>query len=113
MKLTLLSTSDVHGYIAPTNYGKRQQDLDFGLAKAATLIKQEKENGPTLCVETGDFIQGSPLSYYIAKNKHHSVAEIMDVANSIGYDAGIIGTTNSTTVKNTCNKLFKQLTIRF
>lgn len=91
MKLTLLSTSDVHGYIAPTNYGKRQQDLDFGLAKAATLIKQEKENGPTLCVETGDFIQGSPLSYYIAKNKHHSVAEIMDVANSIGYDAGIIG----------------------
>lgn len=91
MKLSLLSTSDVHGYIMPTQYGSRYQDAAFGLAKVASVIKEEKLKNTTLCVETGDFIQGSPLSYYIAKNDQHEVSELMAVANKIGYDVGIVG----------------------
>ncbi len=34
MKLTILSTSDTHGYVLPTDYMRRDQDLPFSLAKA-------------------------------------------------------------------------------
>lgn len=91
MKLTLLSTSDVHGYIAPTNYAERFQEMDLGLAKAATIIKKEKQQGATLCIETGDFIQGSPLSYYLAKQTTEGAKPLVQLLNQIGYDAGVIG----------------------
>lgn len=91
MQLSILSTSDVHGYFMPTQYGSRHQNTDFGLAKIASVLKKEKQEGPTLCIETGDFIQGSPLSYFVAKQPHHQVNELMAIANHIGYDVGVIG----------------------
>lgn len=95
MLLTLLATSDMHGYITPTNYSKREMDLPFGAAKVYTAMKKIREEnakkGPVLTIENGDFIQGSPLSYYIAKNKDHHVKELAAITNAMGYDAGIIG----------------------
>lgn len=43
MELTILATSDLHGYILPSNFGSRQQDLPFGVAKVATILKEEQK----------------------------------------------------------------------
>lgn len=93
MELTILATSDLHGYILPTNFTEREMDLPFGAARVATKIKEieSKVKGPVLKIENGDFIQGSPLSYYVRKNEQHGAKAIIDVLNDIQYDASIIG----------------------
>lgn len=94
MKLTILATSDLHGYIEPTNFGSTGQNQPFGAAKAATIIEniRNEATGPVITIENGDFIQGSPLSYYIAKETESGdPAALTAVANAIPYDLGILG----------------------
>lgn len=92
MKLTILSTSDTHGYIVPTNYVRRDQDLPFSLSKAKTVIDQLRQaaSGPVLTIENGDYLQGSPLSYYAASIKQDPALETA-AYNQVGYDLGIVG----------------------
>lgn len=92
MKLTILETSDVHGYLYPTDYQKKEQELPLGLFKAAAVIKKEKEKNeePVVLIENGDFIQGSPLSHYVVKEKQEA-EYLMAALNEMEYDAGIIG----------------------
>ncbi|MEG0443904.1 MAG: metallophosphoesterase, partial [Carnobacterium sp.] len=94
MKLTILATSDMHGYIKPSNFGAKEQDMPFGSAKVATIIKEKKAAaaGPVLTIENGDFIQGSPLSYYIARRKTpNDPSDLVNVLNLIDYDAAVLG----------------------
>ncbi|WP_071130702.1 bifunctional metallophosphatase/5'-nucleotidase [Enterococcus timonensis] len=93
MKLTIMATSDMHGYIAPTNFAERNQDLPFGAAKIYSIMKEIRKNtnGPVVTIENGDFIQGSALSYYIAKSPDHEVSELTQIINLMDYDVGIIG----------------------
>ena len=92
MKLTILSTSDIHGYIYPTDYKQRDQDLPFGLLKIDSIIKEirSKETNPVLVIDNGDFLQGSPLTYYTAKQTKHP-ARYTSILNDIGFDAGVLG----------------------
>ena len=96
MKLTILSTSDTHGYVFPTNYVKKGSHLGFGLARAATVIAQEqaiaKTQGPVVTIENGDFLEGSPLAYYVARVKpDRDPQPLMAIYNQIDYDCGILG----------------------
>lgn len=91
MKLTILSTSDTHGYLYPTDFRQRNQSLDFGLTKVVKKIKdiEATSDFPVLKIDNGDFLQGSPFSYYLAKNPDAgSMAEVM---NAVGFDCGVIG----------------------
>ncbi|XOV21480.1 bifunctional metallophosphatase/5'-nucleotidase [Lacticaseibacillus paracasei] len=92
MKLTILSTSDTHGFVLPTNYVKRDQDLPFSLAKAKTVLDAQKAaaEGPVVTIENGDWLQGSPLAYYVAKISKQP-DQLTRLYNEVGYDAGIIG----------------------
>ena len=92
MKLTILSTSDTHGFVLPTNYVKREQNLPFSLAKAKTVLDAQKAmaEGPVLTIENGDWLQGSPLAYYAAK-MNRKPEQLTQIYNAVGYDAGIIG----------------------
>src|SRR5690625_2900325 len=92
MKLTIFETSDIHGYLFPSDYQDRKMDLDLGLFKVAAKLKAENEKteGPVLRIDNGDFIQGSPFSYYIVKEK--ATAEpLMRALNDLKVDAGMIG----------------------
>lgn len=94
MKLTILSTSDTHGYVFPTNYVKKGSKQGFGLARAATVIAQEqaRATGPVITIENGDFLEGSPLAYYVARVQDHCDPEpLMAIYNQINYDCGILG----------------------
>ncbi|WP_414838570.1 bifunctional metallophosphatase/5'-nucleotidase [Carnobacterium sp. TMP28] len=94
MKLTILATSDIHGYVRPCNFSSKKEDKPFGALKVAAVLKKEKQRarGPVLTVENGDFIQGSPLSYYIAKHRGAMKPDdLSNVLNRMAYDVGIIG----------------------
>lgn len=92
MELTILATSDIHGYLYPTNYVDDAVEMPFGLFKAAFVIEREKETatGPVLLIENGDFIQGSPLSQYVEEN-NESPAPLISVLNDMNYDVGVLG----------------------
>ncbi|UQS87154.1 bifunctional metallophosphatase/5'-nucleotidase [Nicoliella spurrieriana] len=93
MKLTILSTSDTHGFIEPTNYVSATNDKPFGLERAAACInKLQTENDNTITIDNGDYLEGSPLAYYIAKIKKQSGPDQIDHAfNMVNYDYGILG----------------------
>lgn len=89
-KISVLVTSDVHGYIMPTDFSG-ELDLPLGLGKLATIIEEERDNNPVLLIENGDFIQGSPLTYYeqsFAIGKENSVIRL---ANALNYDLAVFG----------------------
>ncbi len=89
-EICILEISDVHGYWYPTDYRKRQQDMPMGLFQLQSLLNQEKANHPhTLLVDNGDFIQGSPLCYYLARMKDYQT--FTDIYNRIGIDVGVLG----------------------
>lgn len=90
--LTVFETSDVHGYLFPTDYQSRKQEAGFGLFKLAALLENERKelNGPSLTIENGDVIQGSPFTHYIVKEKKEA-SVIMDALNKCQFDAGVIG----------------------
>ena len=91
MQITFLETSDMHGYVYPTNFAG-EHDLAIGAAKVAAKLKQlrAEAQGPVVMIENGDFIQGSPLSYYIAKSQH-PVAELTKVISHMAYDVHVLG----------------------
>lgn len=95
MKIKILSTSDVHGYWYPTNYSKPDDTKPLGLLKAASIINHIRQNSAAddlvITIENGDFIQGSPLTYYAAKIDPQAQAMYMQLTNKIGYDVGILG----------------------
>ncbi|ELY8292825.1 bifunctional metallophosphatase/5'-nucleotidase [Enterococcus faecalis] len=93
MQIKILATSDMHGYIMPTSYSEKKMDLPFGTAKAATMLKKLRASakGPVFQIENGDFIQGSPLSYYVRKAETHSVEAITKIINQMNYDVSILG----------------------
>ncbi|AMV66401.1 2',3'-cyclic-nucleotide 2'-phosphodiesterase [Pediococcus damnosus] len=92
--LTLLSTSDVHGFVYPTNFVKRHSNLPFGLLKAASIIENErkKTTDPVLTIDAGDVLEGSPLTEYLAKFSNPSAPQrLLKAYNAIGYDIGVLG----------------------
>lgn len=95
MKITLLSTSDVHGFIMPTDFTSRDSQTNFGLARATTVIADLKEHAASddfiITIENGDFIQGSPLTNYIAKYQQSAVTLYQQVAKQTGYDVRVLG----------------------
>ncbi|MHA8110555.1 bifunctional metallophosphatase/5'-nucleotidase [Lactobacillaceae bacterium Melli_B4] len=93
MKLTILSTSDTHGFIEPTNYVNARNDKPFGLERAASCIKQlQQTNENTITIDNGDYLEGSPLAYYIAKIKNQAgPLQIDESFDMIDYDYGVLG----------------------
>ena len=59
-KLTIYFTSDLHGYIYPTDY-RGQGEKELGLFKCASLFRKD---GNTLVIDGGDILQGSPLGAF-------------------------------------------------
>lgn len=91
MELIILETSDVHGSIFPINYGTNQY-ADVGLAKVATLIKEERtKNSHVLLIDNGDLIQGTPMSFHYAKINSQRPNPMIVAANEMKYDAAVFG----------------------
>ena len=103
LDITVLATTDVHGNVQNWDYFKNQAYADkygnqIGLAQAATAIntvRQQEGADRVIVVDNGDALQGTPLTYFYAKQQPVTTSGLehpMAVAyNAIGYDANNIG----------------------
>ncbi len=90
-QIVVLYTTDVHGHLYPYDY-IRGEESRVGLTRAATVIEQYRKQFPHLILlDNGDFLQGTPMTYYynfIARETVHPVARVM---NALGYQAVSVG----------------------
>ncbi|MGE7673802.1 bifunctional metallophosphatase/5'-nucleotidase [Lysinibacillus sp. NPDC094403] len=88
--IQILATSDIHGYIMPTTF-RNDRNEALGLAKLATIIQEKRLEGPTILIDNGDFIQGSPMTFYHQKFQAQKPNPLIQVANNLQYDAMVFG----------------------
>lgn len=85
--ITIMETSDLHGTIFPYDYAS-DKATDYGLVKAATVIKAERAKDPDLIlIDNGDALQGNLIQEF-RKNKQHPMIAAM---NHLKYDAYVLG----------------------
>ena len=85
-KLTIYFTSDLHGYIYPTDY-RGQGEKELGLFKCASRFRKD---GNTLVIDGGDILQGSPLGAF-CHDTIGSAARFAEMMNRCGYDYVTLG----------------------
>ena len=83
---TIYFTSDLHGYIYPTDYRSREE-RDIGLFKCAS---QFRKDGNTLIIDGGDILQGSPLGAY-CHDTLGDASRFAEMMNRCGYDYVTLG----------------------
>lgn len=88
--IQILATSDIHGYIMPTTF-RHDRNEALGLAKLATIIEEKRLEMPTILIDNGDFIQGSPMTFYHQKFHTQERNPLIQVANELQYDAIVFG----------------------
>lgn len=95
VNLRIIETTDIHSNIMNYDYYKNSSTNAYGLSKAATLIKQTRdESENSLLFDNGDLLQGSPLGDYVYnKNlmKDGYVHPVYKAMNLLGYDAATLG----------------------
>lgn len=79
--LKIYFTSDLHGYVYPTDY-VNTEEKSIGLLN---IINQFKKDENTIIIDCGDTIQGSPFTNYLS-NSHFDVHPIAEIINKGGYD---------------------------
>ena len=87
-RFTIYFTSDLHGYIYPTDYRSREE-RDMGLFKCAS---QFRKDGNTLVIDGGDILQGSPLGAFCHDTLGNAgrLAEMMFPATSSPLLVGLL-----------------------
>lgn len=85
-RFTIYFTSDLHGYIYPTDYRSRQE-RNIGLFKCAS---QFHKDGNTLVIDGGDILQGSPLGAY-CHDILGDASRFAEIMNRCGYDYVTLG----------------------
>jgi len=86
--VTILESADLHGRLYPHDYATDEPDSDTGLAKIATLVKQERAIDPdALLIDCGDTVQDNSAELFNDLPIH----PMIDGLNMLGYDAWVIG----------------------
>jgi 2',3'-cyclic-nucleotide 2'-phosphodiesterase/3'-nucleotidase len=92
LEITILHTSDLHGHVHPRDE-LAERDFGEGLARVATAVRSIRAEGhPTLLLDSGDTIQGTPLQALVFSG---AVGDGTDptirAMNMIGFDAMAVG----------------------
>ncbi|WP_430603228.1 2',3'-cyclic-nucleotide 2'-phosphodiesterase/3'-nucleotidase [Enterococcus sp. DIV0724b] len=85
-QMKIYYTSDVHGYLFPTNYADTQEK-DMGLLKCIPNFKKDEN---TLIIDGGDMLQGSALATYCQAHPEEGFPQAK-VLNYAGYDFVTLG----------------------
>ena len=96
MKLVFLHSSDIHGFIFPTDYQeKNAYAAPFGLSRLSSIIKQQRDKygaENVIVTDSGDCLQGSPLAAYVHEsNSDANLKAFADCYNLIEYDVRSLG----------------------
>ena len=95
VEVQILGLNETHGQLVPL---RRAGRLAGGAATLAAYLEREEAENPrrTLIVDSGDFMQGPPISSFFEG------ASTVEAFNAIGVDAVAVGTTSSTGVRTRC-----------
>jgi len=86
--ITILGTADLHGRIYPHDYATDTVDSDTGLAKIATLVKQERAIDPdALLIDCGDTVQDNSAELF----NNLPIHPMIEGLNFLNYDVWVIG----------------------
>jgi len=89
--VTIVSTTDLHGNIYPIDYNTNSPD-GRGLARVQTVVKQlRKEDPDLLLLDSGDTIQGTPLTFHHSKIDNAPPDPMMAVMSAMDYSAMAVG----------------------
>lgn len=94
MRIKILSTSDVHGYLQADDFRRPLTNQALGLEKAATVLKSETEQDDQLVIriENGDFIQGSPFMEYLTLQPVTQTRTFFNqLSQALQYDVHVLG----------------------
>ncbi|MFV0503177.1 MAG: bifunctional metallophosphatase/5'-nucleotidase [Lachnospirales bacterium] len=101
-EIIILGTSKVNGDILSYNYFD-ETNSEKGFAKIATVVKEEKENGELLLLDTGDTISGDYMELF----KEDSLHPAIKAMNEIKYDIWTLGEDDFNLGKDTLDKAIK------
>jgi 2',3'-cyclic-nucleotide 2'-phosphodiesterase (5'-nucleotidase family) len=91
VRLTLLSTTDIHGHIEPFS-DVDNRPANRGLAKIATLVERVRaERRHVLLFDCGDLIEGSAEAYYFARRDTAKPNPVIAAMDALDYDAVAVG----------------------
>ena len=86
--ITILGTADLHGRIYPHDYATDTVDSDTGLAKIATLVKQERATAPNaILIDCGDTVQDNSADLF----NNLPIHPMIEGLNFLNYDVWVIG----------------------
>ncbi|MDD5627674.1 MAG: bifunctional UDP-sugar hydrolase/5'-nucleotidase [Elusimicrobia bacterium] len=86
VRITVLHTNDIHGWIMPRAAGTYGADPGRPIGGAAALAAYVKKvRGPKLLLDSGDWFQGTP------EGTIRAGGSVVDVFNAVGYDALTVG----------------------
>lgn len=95
IKLRVIETTDIHSYLTAYDYFKDAPVNNYGLTRAASLIKEARsEVTNSVLVDNGDLIQGSLIGEWAVNNKLEATKGIHPAhvaMNTLGYTVGNIG----------------------
>lgn len=94
VKLCVMQTTDLHGHLRAFDYLTNTGKQPYGLARLAGLIKAYRHEHPNaLLFDTGDFLQGTPLSDMTIRPEYgwSSANPIIEAMNHMQYDAVTLG----------------------
>jgi 2',3'-cyclic-nucleotide 2'-phosphodiesterase/3'-nucleotidase len=89
--VTILCTADLHGRAEPVDplSGER---FPGGLSRAATLLGRERARDPgAIYLDLGDLVQGTPASYFAAKERPEDPHPLVRCLNHLGCDGLVVG----------------------
>lgn len=91
LHLRLLATSDLHAHLMPWDY-LTDRPAATGLARLAPLIRRLRaEAANSLLLDNGDFLQGSAMGDWFARQGPACPHPMVQAMNALGYDAGTLG----------------------
>jgi 2',3'-cyclic-nucleotide 2'-phosphodiesterase (5'-nucleotidase family) len=86
--VTILATADLHGRIYPYEYAVDAEDKDAGIAKIATLVKEERAASKNvILMDLGDTVQDNSMELFNADPIHPMIKAL----NFLNYDTWTIG----------------------
>ncbi|MFU8861102.1 MAG: bifunctional metallophosphatase/5'-nucleotidase [Cyclonatronaceae bacterium] len=93
LQITVMTTTDVHGYIMPWDYNNDTTEPQYSLLKAASLVDSIRSSDThTLLLDAGDWLQGNPFAEYFAKTDTTGAHyPFLSVADAMQYDAIVLG----------------------
>lgn len=95
VEILFLDTSDVHGQQFATDYTKDQDQSGThyqSMTRVATYIKQQRDLYENVFLsDSGDTVQGTPLTYYYAFMQKDVQDPAMKVMRMLDYDMWVVG----------------------